>query len=99
MTPTVAIRDGTMGVCRTGRQSEERLKADTLTGHALVGQFPVTRLHRSQPADRLIRSGELHVGLKDFDDNVPIGDALVSSELDVNFEIWTVLTDKGFSKS
>ena len=46
--------------------------------------------------ERLIRRGELHVGLRDFDDDVPIGDSF-RLELDVNFEIWTVLTDKCFS--
>ena len=46
--------------------------------------------------ERLIRSGELHVGLQDFDDDVPIGDSF-RLELDVNLEIWTVLTDKCFS--
>jgi len=45
---------------------------------------------------RLIHSGELHVGLRDFDDDVPIGDSF-RLELDVNFEIRAVLTDKCFS--
>ena len=56
--------------------------------------------------ERLIRSGELHVGLRDFDDDVLIGEVKTHRqplpdsyqlELDVNFEIWTVLTDKCFS--
>jgi len=49
-----------------------------------------------RPVERLIRSRELHVGLRDFDDDVPIGDTS-RPELDVNFEIWAVLTDKCFS--
>jgi len=59
-----------------------------------------------RPVERLIRSGELHVGLRDFDDDVLIGEVkthrrpwpnIYPLELDVNFEIWTVLTDKCFS--
>ena len=49
------------------------------------------------PSDQLIRSGELHVGLRDFDDDVIIADRYTRLELDVNFEIWAVLTDKCFS--
>jgi hypothetical protein len=45
---------------------------------------------------RLIRGGELHVGLRDFDDDVLIGDTY-QLKLDVNFEIWTVLANKGLS--
>ena len=48
--------------------------------------------------ERLIRSGELHVGLRDFEDDVLIGEVKIYRlELDVNFKIWTVLTDKCFS--
>jgi len=51
--------------------------------------------------------GELHVGLRDFDDDIPIvggkrpkanayaGEGL---EFDVNFEVWRVLTDKCLSQ-
>ncbi len=50
-----------------------------------------------RPAERLLRSGELHVGLRDFDDYIPIGDIKCRLKLDLNLEIWTVLTDKSFS--
>jgi hypothetical protein len=63
-------------------------------------------LRRSRPAERLIRDGRLHVGLRDFDDDVSIvvdqkPRQIVSKvsrsnrlELDVNFEDRTVLTHK-----
>lgn len=69
-----------------------------LDGHQ--GRFLVRRdcLQIFQrPAERLIRSAELHIGLRDFDDYVPIEDPICLLKLDVNFEIWTVLTDKCFS--
>jgi len=50
-----------------------------------------------RPVERLIRSGELHVGLRDFDDDVPIAGRYAPFELDVNLEIGTVLTDECFS--
>jgi len=59
----------------------------------LRAQLP---LDFERPVERLIHGGELHVGLRDFDDNVPIGDSF-RLELDVNFEIRAVLTDKCFS--
>jgi hypothetical protein len=51
-----------------------------------------------RPAERLIRSAGLHVGLRDFDDYVPIGAPNCRLKLDDNLEIWTVLTDKCFSQ-
>ncbi len=50
-----------------------------------------------RPVERLIRSGELHVGLRDFDDDVPIAGRYAPFEFDVNLEIGTVLTDECFS--
>ena len=75
----------------------------TLLG--LVEQETIELCFRAQlpldferPVERLIRSGKLHVGLRDFDDDVLIGEVKIYRlELDVNFEIWTVLTDKCFS--
>ena len=59
----------------------------------LRAQLP---LDFERPVERLIHSSELHVGLRDFDDGVPIDDSF-RLELDVNFEIRAVLTDKCFS--
>jgi hypothetical protein len=39
------------------------------------------------PAERLIRSAELHIGLRDFDDYVPIEAPRCRLKLDDNFEI------------
>ena len=51
-----------------------------------------------RPVERLIRSGELHIGLRDVDDDVLIVEVKTPRlELDVNFEIRAVLTDKCFS--
>ncbi len=62
---------------------------------SLRAQLP---LDFERPVERLIRSGELHVGLRDFVDDVLIGEVKTYRlELDVNFEIRTVLTDKCFS--
>ena len=64
-------------------------------------------LSRSAGEWRLMCRGELHVGLRDFDDDIPIvggkrpkanayaGEGL---EFDVNFEVWRVLTDKCLSQ-
>jgi hypothetical protein len=51
-----------------------------------------------RPAERLIRSAELHIGLRDFDDDILIAAPKCRLKLDGNFEIWTVLTDKCFSQ-
>jgi hypothetical protein len=69
-----------------------------LDGHQ--GRLPLRRdcpQIFQRPAERLIRSVELHVWLRDFDDYVPIGEPKCRLKLDDNLEIWTVLTDKCFS--
>jgi hypothetical protein len=77
--------------------------ADNPTNRELDGHQGRLLLRRDclqifqRPAERLIRSAELHVGLRDFDDYVPIGGPNCRLKLDDNLEIWTVLTDKCFS--
>ena len=68
-------------------------------GKTLLGLVEPETIDFERPAvERLICSGELDVGLRDFDDDVLIGEVKTYRlELDVDFEIWTVLTDECFS--
>src|SRR5262249_39124707 len=84
------------------RPSRERMLASSETSKAAPRSSNDMQLHSSnrffrRPAERLIRSAELHIGLRDFDDDILIAAPKLRLKLDRNFEIWTVLADKCFS--